>query len=88
MRLLIVVLQGTDGDQLVARLTELGGRVTTVSSTGGFLRRRSVTLLAGLPADAVEAALTTIRELCATPPDAALHTATVFVLRAEQFAAF
>ena len=88
MRLLIVVLQGTEGDRLVAQLNALGGQVTTVSSTGGFLRRRSVTLLAGVPADALERALAAIRELCTTPPDAELHTATVFVLRTEQFAAF
>ena len=88
MRLLIVVLQNTQGDRVSARLQELGAHVTTVSSTGGFLRRRSVTLLAGLPADTIQAALAAVRELCITPPDAELHTATVFVLRAEQFAAF
>ncbi len=88
MRLLIVVLQGARGDELVAHLSALGGHVTTSSSTGGFLRRRSVTLLVGVPGDAVEQALTLIRTLCPTPPEAALHTATVFVLRTEQFVAF
>ncbi len=87
MRLLIVVLQGTHGQQVVAQLSALGAHVTTISSTGGFLRRRSVTLLVGVPADAVERTLALIRALCPTPPDAELHTATVFVLRAEQFIA-
>ncbi len=88
MRLLIVVLQGTDGEHVAAQLRQLGAHVTTVSSTGGFLRRRSVTLLVGVAAEAVERALETIRALCPTPPQAELHTATIFVLRAEQFAAF
>ena len=88
MRLLIVVLQGAQNEQVAAQLRRLGAHVTTISSTGGFLRRRSVTLLVGVAADAVEYVLATVRELCPTPPEAKLHTATVFVLRAEQFVAF
>ncbi len=88
MRLLIVVLQGAESAPLLERLEEMGAHVATTSSSGGFLRRRSVTLLVGVSADAVERTLALIRELCPTPPDAELHTATVFVLRAERFAAF
>lgn len=79
-KLIIVVLRGGGCDRLVHQLLDAGYGVTEFSSMGGFFRRKSTTLLIGLPAEKVDAALATIRDLCPTPPGADEHSATVFVL--------
>lgn len=83
-RLIVVVLRGSGCDRLMHRLLDADLRVTEFSSTGGFLRRKSTTLIIGAPADRVDTALALIREMCATPPGADEHNATIFVLRATQ----
>jgi uncharacterized protein YaaQ len=75
-------------DKLRHQLVEAHYRVTEFSSTGGFFRRGSTTLLVGVAPDQVEQALTLIREFCPTPPDADQHNATLFVLDAGQFINF
>ncbi len=83
-KLLIVILRGSVHDALLRRMLDARFRVTELSSTGGFFRRQGSTLLIGLPQERVEEALTLIRETCPTPPDADEHSATIFVLDAEQ----
>jgi uncharacterized protein YaaQ len=58
-------------------LVEAHFRVTEFSSTGGFLRRGSTTLIIGVPATRLEEALSIVRGECATPAPAEEHTATV-----------
>lgn len=84
-RLLIVIVRGSNRDSLVSHLQDAGYGVTTFSSIGGFLRRHSTTLLVGVSADQVDAALKLIRTTCPTPPQADEHIATIFVLRAGKF---
>lgn len=83
MKLLIVILRGHDRDALVRRMVDAGFRVTELSSVGGFFSRKSATLLIGLPQERVEQALAIVRACCPTPPDADEHSATIFVLNAE-----
>lgn len=84
-KLILVVLRGGDREKLIHRLLDAGYRVTEFSSMGGFLRRKSTTLLIGVPPEQTEHALTLIREMCPSPPDADEHSATLFVLHAGQF---
>jgi len=86
IKLILVVLRGGDREKLIHRLLDAGYRVTEFSSVGGFLRRKSTTLLIGVPSEQTEHALTIIRETCPSPPDADEHSATLFVLHAGQFA--
>ncbi len=83
-KLILIILRGGDRDTLVHRLNDADFRVTEFSSMGGFLRRKSTTLLIGVPAERVEAALAIIRGTCPTLPGADEHRATIFVMNAAQ----
>lgn len=66
MRLLLVIVQAEDADVLVSKLVAQGLRVTRINSTGSFLARGNATLLMGLQAEQVEAALAVVRATCHT----------------------
>ncbi|NDJ75367.1 MAG: hypothetical protein GYB65_03830 [Chloroflexi bacterium] len=83
-KLILTILKGTDCEALIQHLTDAGFEATHFSSIGAFFRRKSSTLLIGVPADEVETALAIIRQHCPTPPDADEHNATIFVLSAGQ----
>ncbi len=84
IKLVVVVVRSGDHDALLHYLVDAGFRVTQFSSLGGFLRRKSATLLVGVPAERLDEALAGIRHTCPTPPNAEEHRATVFVLNAGQ----
>jgi len=63
-RLLIVVVQAQDADSAVSVLERRGFTVTRLPSQGGFLGRRNVTLLVGVPAQRESLALQDLRETC------------------------
>lgn len=56
-KLIIAVLQGDDYENVIRGLTESGFYVTVLNSVGGFLKRRSVTIMVGLPEARLEEAL-------------------------------
>jgi len=66
MQLLIAVIQAEDADALCKRLNEAGFRNTRVNSTGGFLARGNVTILAGVQDEQVDAVINVIRAACRT----------------------
>lgn len=65
-RLVTAVVQEQDVDIAVRSLQELGMRVTRLPSTGGFLGRRSATLLVGFSAGQETALIDVLRETCRT----------------------
>ena len=82
-KLVIVITDDDEADSLISKLVDRGYPATKVSSTGGFLRKGSATILSGVDAEDVELVLSIIRTECrarteylpaqATPfPDAAL----------------
>jgi uncharacterized protein YaaQ len=84
MKLIIAVVHHTDGEEILRALTEAHFSVTRIASSGGFLRRRDATLLLGVQAGQVAAALKLIREHSAPLVDAGFKRATVFVLNVER----
>ncbi|MCI8649065.1 MAG: hypothetical protein HFG20_03010 [Anaerotruncus sp.] len=56
-KLVVAVLQGDDYPDVVKDLTEHGFYVTLLNSSGGFLKRRSVTILIGLENSRLQDAL-------------------------------
>lgn len=64
MKLVIVVVQGSDAEQLLQALTERGVRATQINSAGGFLRERNVTLMIGVDAARVEEVRATVQSTC------------------------
>jgi uncharacterized protein YaaQ len=82
-KLVIVITDDDEADRLIEKLVERGYPATKVSSTGGFLRKGSATILSGVDSDDVDLVLGIIRTECqarteyvpaqATPfPDTAL----------------
>ena len=47
-KLILAVLQGEDYDHTVSELNEAGFFVTLLSSTGGFLKKKSTTVMIGV----------------------------------------
>jgi len=65
-RLMTVVVQEQDADAAMQALKKSGISSTRLSSTGGFLGRRSSTLLIGLVAGQEEAIVNILRQNCRT----------------------
>ena len=47
-KLVLAVLQGSDSDNTIRNLNERGFMVTVLSSTGGFLKKKSTTVMIGV----------------------------------------
>ncbi len=56
-KLILTVLQGDDYDEVVDTLNQNGFFVTTLYSTGGFLKKRSVTAMIGVESSRLEEVL-------------------------------
>ena len=84
MKLMIVIVRDTDGDNVIRELVNQGYRVTRMASTGGFLRRGNVTLMIGVEASKVEAVVDVLRQ-ATRPSDPEYHRATVFVVDMPHF---
>jgi uncharacterized protein YaaQ len=63
-KLLVVITSDDEADHLIGKLVSRGHPATKVSSTGGFLRRGSATILSGVEADDVDEVLGIIRTEC------------------------
>ena len=84
MKLIVAVLHHGDGEDILEALTAAGFTVTRIASSGGFLRRGNATLLVGVDADQVQAAVQLIKEHSAPPVDPGMKRATLFVLNVER----
>ncbi len=85
MKLIIAIVHHTDGEDILRALTDAHFGVTRIASSGGLLRRGNATLLIGVPAEQVPAAIQAIREHSAPPVDPGLKRATVFVLNVDRY---
>ena len=56
-KLILAVLQGDDYDNTVSELNKAGFFVTMLSSTGGFLKKRSTTAMIGVEEEKLEEVL-------------------------------
>ncbi len=65
-RLMVVVVQEQDVEGAIRSLHKLGLSITRLPSTGGFLGRRSATLLIGLSAGQEGAIMQVLRQNCRT----------------------
>ena len=53
-KLVLAVLQGSDSDNTIRNLNEQGFMVTVLSSTGGFLKKKSTTVMIGVEEDRLD----------------------------------
>ena len=100
MKLVLTIVQDTDAENLLEKMTERGFRATKFATTGGFLRRGNSTILIGVEDDQVGRLMDTIKANCDSQQIEkranayigekafSLCGATVFVLDVEQFHRF
>ena len=67
-KLVLAVLQGSDSDNTIRNLNEQGFMVTVLSSTGGFLKKKSTTVMIGVEEDRLDSALELLQKY-APPPE-------------------
>lgn len=56
-KLILAILQGDDYNEVIKTLNEKGFSVTVLNSSGGFLKKRSYTIMVGLPEERLDEAL-------------------------------
>lgn len=80
MKLMMVILNNNDADEVIKQLISEEYRVTRIASTGGFLRRGNTTLLVGTDVEKIDRAIEIIKETSIEPTQPGQRRATVFVL--------
>ena len=61
-KMVLAVLSGSDSAEVVHALNDHGFYATMLASTGGFLQKKSVTLMIGLPAARLDEALALLKQ--------------------------
>ena len=88
MKMIIAILHDVDNDPVSHALTSANFRVTTIASTGGFLRRGQTTLLVGTEDEQVDMAVKIIKQTCAPATDADGKRGIIFVINVDQYVHF
>jgi uncharacterized protein YaaQ len=84
MKMIILILKDQLTDALTGALTGAQYRVTRISSTGGFLRSGTTTMLIGVEDAQVEAAISLIRSTAAVTPSEGAQV-TLFVVPVSRY---
>ena len=84
MKLIIAVVRDTDAESMVNTLVARAYRVTRIASSGGFLRKGSVTLVIGVEPEKVQAVIDLLKETAGVP-EPGPHRVTLFVINALRF---
>lgn len=85
MKLMMVILNNSDADEVIKELISEEYRVTRVASTGGFLRKGNTTLLVGTAGEKIDRAIEIIKETSVEPTQSGQRRATVFVLDVDHY---
>lgn len=86
MKMIIVIVKDNESEALTRALTSADYRVTTIASTGGFLRSGVVTLLIGVDESRLDSAIALVREtLVSSEAGGKEKRATLFVVPVARF---
>ena len=88
MKLVIAIVKDVDTDAVSSALTAAKYRVTTIASTGGFLRRGLNTMLCGLEDEQVQNALQIIRNSFPPAENPEEKRCTIFVINVNEYIHF
>jgi len=84
MKMIIAIVGDDDSDRVTKSLTNANYRVTTIGSTGGFLKKGQSTMLIGVENELLEKALENIRSCFPIPAEKGDKRCTIFVLNIDQ----
>lgn len=85
MKLIIAIMRDSDTDVVSSALTSEGFKITSVASTGGFLRRGQTTAMIGVEDDEVHQVLEIIRSHCTQPSAEDVRHTVLFVMDVNQY---
>jgi uncharacterized protein YaaQ len=88
MKLIIAIVHDEFSDMVSRSLTNAEYRVTTIASTGGFLKRGRTTLLCGVEDEQLNKALDLIRKSIPTVSADAGTRCTLFVINVADYYRF
>ncbi len=85
-KLIIAIIRDSDASAVLDALVTANFRATRIASTGAFFRQGNTTLMIGVEAEKVDAAIEVIKAACGpAPSDGGHHRATVFVLNTARY---
>jgi uncharacterized protein YaaQ len=84
MKMIIAIVNDDDSELVSKAITGAGFRVTTIASTGGFLRKGKTTMLSGVEDDELEKALNVLRSCFPPQEPSEDHRCTIFVLNISE----
>ena len=84
MKMIIAIVNDEDSEQVTYALTHNDFRVTTIASTGGFLRRGLSTLLCAFDDEKLPDALNVIRACFPPVTDESQKRCKIFVLNVSE----
>ncbi|HOW90935.1 MAG TPA: cyclic-di-AMP receptor [Anaerolineaceae bacterium] len=84
MKMIIAIVNDEDSEQVTHALTHNEFRVTTIASTGGFLRRGLTTLLCAFDDEQLTAALNVLRGCFPPVTDESQKRCKIFVLNVAE----
>ncbi|MBM4423996.1 MAG: hypothetical protein FJ030_11490 [Chloroflexi bacterium] len=84
-KLIIAIIRDSDSGAVLDALVAGNFRATRIATTGAFFRQGNTTLIIGVEAERVEAAIETIKGACGPAPTDGSHRATLFVLNTAKF---
>lgn len=77
-KLMIAVVSGDDNAEVISELNAHGFYVTVLSTSGGFLKKKSVTLMIGTSEDKIECAKNILREKAGRRKESVYYHAATF----------
>lgn len=84
-KLIFAIIRDSDSTAVLDSLVSNGFRATRISSSGGFMRQGNTTLIIGVEADKVDAAIACLKSACGSTPTDGSHRATLFVMNAARY---
>jgi uncharacterized protein YaaQ len=63
-KLCVIVVSDTDANRLMDQMVEAGFPATKIGSTGGFLRKGSVTIMSGVTQEKLDQLMELVGEVC------------------------
>ncbi len=84
-KLIFAIIRDSDSTAVLDSLVSNGFRATRISSSGGFMRQGNTTLIIGVEADKVDAAIACLKSACGATPTDGSHRATLFVMNAARY---
>jgi uncharacterized protein YaaQ len=84
MKLMMIIIQDKDSDNVVEALIQGGFSITRMASTGGFLRQGNVTLMVGVKQDQIESVINLLKPNCSSN-ESNRHAATIFVMDMPEY---